>query len=347
MKNSNYYCLIMAGGSGRRFWPYSRKALPKQFLDFFGIGETLLQQTYKRYINIVPPENIYVTTNSAYKEIVMQLLPDLKEEQVILEEERRNTGPAIAYASYHIHKINPDATIIVAPSDQMILKTDIFEDSIRKGLEFASEDDRLLIMGIRPTYPETGYGYIQINEGQTGDFHKIKTFIEKPALEFAEVFVKSNEFYWNSGIFIWKAKTILDAFKNMMPEICQRMECEEPDFSACPNNSIEYSIIEKSDNIYVEVCEFGWADIGTWSSLYDVSPKDKDHNVVADSNVVLNNCKNNIIIMPKDKLVVLQDLDGYLVTEKGNAILICKKDDHNAQRKFFNDVKMKFGDKYI
>ena len=347
MKNKNHYCLIMAGGSGRRFWPYSRKSLPKQFLDFFGTGETLLQLTYSRYKNIVPEENIYITTNVDYKDIVLKLLPHIDENRIILEHERRNTGPAIAYASYYIKQINPEATIVVAPSDQMILKTEVFEESIQQGLNFAANENKLLIMGIRPTYPETGYGYIQIEEGDQQKFHKVKTFIEKPNLEFAEVFVQGNEFYWNSGIFIWNAKTILEAFHDMIPDICHEEGCMEPDFSACPNSSIEYSIIEKADNIYVEECEFGWADIGTWSSLYDISPKDTSQNVVANSNVVLENCKNNIIVTPKDKLVVVQDLEGYLITEKDNAILICKKDDHNAQRKFFNDVEMKFGDKYI
>lgn len=346
MSNINYYCVIMAGGIGRRFWPYSRKALPKQFLDFFGTGRTLLQQTYDRYKQIIPPENIYITTHRDYKELVKNLLPEVDESRLIVEEERRNTAPAIAYASHVIQKVNPDATIVVAPSDHLILKMDEFKQAILKGMEFASHSGKLLTLGIKPSYPETGYGYIQIDEKEKDNFYKVKTFIEKPAREFAEVFVQSNEFYWNSGIFIWHVNTILQAFHEMMAEVCPRVECDTPDFSACPNSSIDYSIMEKANNVYVQLCDFGWADIGTWGSLYDASPKDENRNVIVNSNTLLYNCKENIILMPEDKLAVIQDLEGYLVIERGNALLICKKDDQNAIRKFVNDVEMKFGEKY-
>ncbi len=346
MSNINYYCVIMAGGIGRRFWPYSRKALPKQFLDFFGTGRTLLQQTYDRYKQIIPPENIYITTHRDYKELVKNLLPEADESRLIVEEERRNTAPAIAYASHVIQKVNPDATIVVAPSDHLILKMDEFKQAILKGMEFASHSGKLLTLGIKPSYPETGYGYIQIDEKEKDNFYKVKTFIEKPAREFAEVFVQSNEFYWNSGIFIWHVNTILQAFHEMMAEVCPRVECDTPDFSACPNSSIDYSIMEKANNVYVQLCDFGWADIGTWGSLYDASPKDENRNVIVNSNTLLYNCKENIILMPEDKLAVIQDLEGYLVVERGNALLICKKDDQNAIRKFVNDVEMKFGEKY-
>ncbi len=346
MSNINYYCVIMAGGIGRRFWPYSRKALPKQFLDFFGTGHTLLQQTYDRYKQIIPPENIYITTHRDYKELVKNLLPEVDESRLIVEEERRNTAPAIAYASHVIQKVNPDATIVVAPSDHLILKMDEFKQAILKGMEFASHSGKLLTLGIKPSYPETGYGYIQIDEKEKDNFYKVKTFIEKPAREFAEVFVQSNEFYWNSGIFIWHVNTILQAFHEMMAEVCPRVECDTPDFSACPNSSIDYSIMEKANNVYVQLCDFGWADIGTWGSLYDASPKDENRNVIVNSNTLLYNCKENIILMPEDKLAVIQDLEGYLVVERGNALLICKKDDQNAIRKFVNDVEMKFGEKY-
>lgn len=346
MSNINYYCVIMAGGIGRRFWPYSRKALPKQFLDFFGTGRTLLQQTYDRYKQIIPPENIYITTHRDYKELVKNLLPEVDESRLIVEEERRNTAPAIAYASHVIQKVNPDATIVVAPSDHLILKMDEFKQAILKGMEFASHSGKLLTLGIKPSYPETGYGYIQIDKKEKDNFYKVKTFIEKPAREFAEVFVQSNEFYWNSGIFIWHVNTILQAFHEMMAEVCPRVECDTPDFSACPNSSIDYSIMEKANNVYVQLCDFGWADIGTWGSLYDASPKDENRNVIVNSNTLLYNCKENIILMPEDKLAVIQDLEGYLVVERGNALLICKKDDQNAIRKFVNDVEMKFGEKY-
>ena len=209
MDSKNFYCIIMAGGTGRRFWPYSRKALPKQFLDFFGTGQTLLQQTYERYKQILPAENIFITTNQHYRELVLNSLPGFSESNLIVEEEHRNTAPAIAYASYVIQKINPDASIVVAPSDHLILKMDEFKQDILKSLEFASHSDKLLTLGIKPSYPETGYGYIQVSEEKEEDFYKVKTFIEKPLREFAEVFVQSNEFYWNSGIFVWHVKTIM------------------------------------------------------------------------------------------------------------------------------------------
>ena len=304
----------MAGGMGRRFWPYSRKELPKQFLDFFGTGETLLRITFDRCKGLINPENIYVTTYINYKDIVKNILPEIDDKQIIIEEERRNTAPSLAYASHLIQKINPDATIVVMPSDQIILNIDNFRSAITKGLNFVC---------------------------------RVKTFIEKPALEFAKVFVEGNEFYWNSGIFIWHVTTIMNAFHENMTEVCPRLECETPDFSACPNISIDYSIMEKADNVYVQMCDFGWADVGTWQSLYDASPKDINHNVILNSNSLLYDCKENIVLMPKGKLVVAEGLEGYLIAEHDNVLLICKKDDQNSIRKFVNDVEMKFGDEYV
>lgn len=346
MGNNNFYCVIMAGGMGRRFWPYSRKSLPKQFLDFFGTGQTMLQQTFERYKQIVAVENIYITTHRDYKDLVLQMLPEIKENQLIIEEERRNTAPSIAYASHVIQKINPDATIVVAPADHLILNVERFREAILKGLEFASRTDKLITLGIKPAKAETGYGYIQIDEEKEGDFFKVKTFIEKPAKEFAEIFVQSNEFYWNSGIFIWHVNTILKAFHEMMSEICPRVECDVPDFTSCPNISIDYSIMEKANNVYVQLCDFGWADLGTWESLYETSSKDHDKNVIINSNTLLYDCKDNVVLMPEGKLAVIQGLEGYLVAARDNVLLICKKDDHNAIRKFVNDVEMKFGEKF-
>ena len=345
--NNNYYCIIMAGGIGRRFWPYSRKALPKQFLDFFGTGVTLLQQTYDRYKQIISPDNIYITTHKDYKNIVLELLPHFNEEQLIIEEERRNTAPSIAYASYFLKKKNPNATIVVAPSDHLILKTDDFNKAILKGLDFASRHDKLITLGIKPSRPETGYGYIQIEEDKKEeDFYKVKTFIEKPAKEFAEIFIQSDEFYWNSGIFIWHVDSILNAFHTIMADICPRVDCDSPDFASCPNISIDYSIMEKADNVYVQLCDFGWSDLGTWDALYDASPKDINQNVIINSNTLLSECKNNIILIPEGQLAVIQGLEGYLIAARDNALLICKKNDQNAIRKFVNDVEMKFGEKY-
>ena len=318
--NNNYYCIIMAGGMGRRFWPCSRKNLPKQFLDFFGTGQTLLQQTFDRYKQIIPTGNIYITTHKDYEPMVRKQLPELQESQVLVEEERRNTAPSIAYASHVIQKINPNATIVVAPSDHLILKQDEFKEAILKGLDFASKNNKLVTLGIKPNRPDTGYGYIQVDEEKEEDFYKVKTFIEKPAKEFAEIFIQ--------------------------PDICPRIECDNPDFASCPNISIDYSIMEKADNVYVQLCDFGWADLGTWESLYDASPKDVNQNVIIHSNTLLYNSKDNIISLPEGQLAVIQDLEGYLIAAHDNALLICKKDNQDAMRKFINDVEMKFGEKY-
>ena len=348
MRKNHYYCIIMAGGLGRRFWPYSRTELPKQFLDFFGCGQTLLRQTYDRYKKIIPLENIYITTHHDYVNLVKEILPEFNPEQIIVEEARRNTAPSLAYASHVISKKDENATVVIAPSDHLILNQDEFEKSILEGLDFAASSRNLVNVAIKPTRPDTGYGYIQVDdEGREGNFYKVKTFIEKPALEFAEVFVQSNEFYWNSGIFIWHIKTIMEAFHKNLSEICPKIDSDSPDFTSCPNASIDTSIMEKSDNVYVQVCHFGWADLGTWESLYHASPKDKDQNVIVNSDTLLYNCKNNIVLMPKDKLVVIDGLEDYLIAEHEDALLICKKDNQNAIRKYVNDIEMKFGGKYI
>ena len=231
--------------------------------------------------------------------MVRKQLPELPENQVLVEEERRNTAPSIAYASHVIQKINPNATIVVAPSDHLILKQDEFKEAILKGLDFASKNNKLVTLGIKPNRPDTGYGYIQVDEEKEEDFYKVKTFIEKPAKEFAEIFIQSDEFYWNSGIFVWNVNAILQAFHEIMPDICPRIECDNPDFASCPNISIDYSIMEKADNVYVQLCDFGWADLGTWESLYDASPKDVNQNVIIHSNTLLYNSKNNIISLPE------------------------------------------------
>lgn len=347
MTNNNNYCVIMAGGIGSRFWPYSRKDKPKQFLDFFGIGLTLLQQTYGRYKRIVPQENILVVTNAQYKGLVQEQLPFLDEKQILLEPSRRNTAPCIAWASNHIKQLNPNANIVVAPSDHLILKEDKFVESISKGLEFVAQSPQLLTLGIKPNRPETGYGYIQIDDEKEGDFYKVKTFVEKPQLEFAQVFVESKEFFWNSGIFLWNVNTILDAFHKLMPEICPKVLAGEEGFTSCPNISIDYGIMEKAENVYVQLCDFGWADLGTWNSLHEASPKDKNQNVIINGNTMLYDCQNNVVAIPKGKLAVLQGLEDYLVADTDNVLLVCKKDDESRIRRYVNDVQVKLGDHFV
>ena len=347
MNRDNYYCVIMAGGTGSRFWPYSRKNMPKQFLDFFGTGQTLLQQTFQRYKEIIPVEQIYISTNTDYKDLVLQQLPEIKEHQLLVDETHRNTAPAVVHAAFYLKQKNPDAIMIIAPSDHLILKPDNFIASINKGLEFVEKNRILLTIGIKPTHPETGYGYIQVEENKEASFYSVKTFVEKPAIEFAQFFVNSGEFYWNSGIFIWKADDILHKMHLYSDNIFEKGECKEPDFTSCPNIPIDYAVMEKTENVFVQDCDFGWADLGTFGALYDAAPKDINQNATLNSNTMLYDCKDNIVLIPKDKLAVIEGLENYLVTLNDNVLLICKKDNPNNIRKFVNDVQMKFDEKYL
>lgn len=358
--NKDNFCVIMGGGIGSRFWPFSRKTLPKQFLDFFGTGRSLLQQTFDRFKKIIPTENIIVVTNALYADLVQQQLPELKAEQILLEPARRNTAPCIAWASYHIRAINPNANIVVAPSDHLILKENEFLTAIEKGLAFVAGENKLLTLGIKPNRPETGYGYIQIAETAGDNFYKVKTFTEKPELELAKVFVESGEFYWNSGLFMWNVNTIIKAGEDLLPELAAKLEPGKdiygtPDekrfidenFPACPNVSIDFGIMEKADNVYVSLGDFGWSDLGTWGALYDLSPKDENDNVTLKCQSLLYNSRNNIITLPGNKLAVVEGLEGYLIAESDNVLLICKKDEEHAIRKYVNDAQIKMGEEYI
>lgn len=350
----------MGGGIGSRFWPFSRKTMPKQFLDFFGTGRSLLQQTFDRFNKIIPTENILIVTNAIYADLVKEQLPELDSKQILLEPARRNTAPCIAWASYHIRSLNPNANIVVAPSDHLILKEGEFLAAIEKGLDFVSKSDKLLTLGIKPNRPETGYGYIQIAEQEGDNFYKVKTFTEKPELELAKVFVESGEFYWNSGLFMWNVNTIIKAGEALLPELASKLAPGkdvygtpeekafiEENFPACPNVSIDFGIMEKADNVYVSLGDFGWSDLGTWGSLYDLSPKDEQGNVTLKCDSMIYNSNNNIVVLPKGKLAVIEGLEGFLVAESDNVLLICKKDEEHAIRKYVNDAQMKLGEDYI
>lgn len=361
---NNTYCVIMAGGIGSRFWPLSKSSAPKQFLDILGTGRTFIQQTYDRFKKICPDENFFVVTSVDYKNLVLQQLPELNENQVLLEPLRRNTAPCIAYASHKIQKINPYANIIVAPSDHLIQQEDAFLEVITKGLEFVSNNDALLTLGIKPTRPETGYGYIQIESQQpvnsVENLHKVKTFTEKPDLQLAKIFIESGEFFWNSGIFIWSLKSILNAFEIHLSSVSELFEkgnklygtADEVPFlnktySECQNISIDYGIMEKATNVYVLCSDFGWCDLGTWGSLYDNSKKETKGNVVSGENVMLYGSKNCIVNMPDEKLVVLQGLDGYIVVESEGTLLVCRREDEQQIRQFINDVRLNKGEQYV
>ena len=361
---SHNYCVIMAGGIGSRFWPMSRTSHPKQFLDILGTGRTLLQQTYDRLIRIVPKENIFVVTNDSYEKLVKEQLPSLKKENILCEPSRKNTAPCIAYASYKIHKLDPKANIVVAPSDHLIAKEDTFVKAIKSCFSLTKSEDCLLTIGLRPTRPDTGYGYIQYSEPDTKQkdkrIKKVKTFTEKPDLEMAKFFLQSGDFLWNSGIFVFSTKSIINAFEKYLPEMHLIFKDgndkyntgKEKAFIAqaytnCKNISIDYAIMEKADNVYVRSSIIGWSDLGTWGSLYDHIKKDTKGNAIVGKNVMMYNSNNCIVNVSKDKLVVIEGLEDYIVVESDNIILICKKQDEQQIRNFVNDVKVSKGDKFI
>jgi mannose-1-phosphate guanylyltransferase len=363
--NKNHYCIIMAGGIGSRFWPLSRTRKPKQFLDILGTGRTLLQQTFDRLRKVFPVENIFIVTNEDYDALVSRQLPEIKADQVLLEPMRRNTAPCIAYANYKIKRLNPDANIMVAPSDHVILNEADFLAVVNKGLEFVTDNDRMLTLGIRPSRPETGYGYIQINGDKTRiefnqSFRKVKTFTEKPDLKMAELFIQSGDFFWNSGMFFWSLKSIMQAFNVFLPDVDQLFKEgeafynteKEVDFIAkaypnCKNISIDYGIMEKADNVHVLCSDFGWSDLGTWGSLYDILEKSGDHNTITGSSVFTYNTQNCLINLPDNKLAVIQGLDDFIVVESDNILLICKKQDEQKIKNFVNDVRIEKGEEHI
>lgn len=362
---NNTYCVIMAGGIGSRFWPISKSSMPKQFLDILGTGQTFIQQTYNRFTRIIPSKNIFVVTSTEYKNLVLEQLPELMEDQVLCEPLRRNTAPCIAYASYKIRTINPEANIIVAPSDHLILKEEEFLRQVEAGLDFVATHPVLLTLGITPSRPETGYGYIQVESGSTGlgndSLHKVKTFTEKPDARMADIFVKSGEFYWNSGIFIWSLKSILEAFDAHLPGVAELFRKGEKlyntsdevfflnkTYSECQNISIDYGIMEKAENVYVLCSDFGWSDLGTWGAVYENSIPNADGNVyMHGENIMTYNTQNCIISMPAEKLVVVQGLDGYIVAESDGTLMICRKEDEQQIRQFVNDVRMNKGEKFV
>ena len=354
------YCIIMGGGIGSRFWPFSKEDRPKQFLDFFGIGRTLIQQTFDRFNQIIPTENIYIATNKNYAALVKEQLPELADNQILLEPTRRNTAPCIAYASYRIQAINPNANIAVTPADHLILDEPDFLKNIQKGLNFVSKFPALLTLGVKPNRPETGYGYIQTQEGGTDNIQKVKTFTEKPNNDLAKVFFESGEFFWNSGIFIWNVQTILSALRKYLPDIANRMDQGlnvyntpneaafiEEQYPMFQNISIDYGIMEKTDNAYMLMADFGWSDLGTWGSLYDISEKDENQNAVLKCKSLLVDSENNLLTMPGNKLVVVQGLNDYIVAESDDILLICKKADEQRIKQFVADVAIKYGEEFL
>ncbi len=348
---TNTYVVIMAGGVGTRFWPFSRQRYPKQFHDVLGTGRTLLQQTADRFAGVCPPENIYIVTSADYKELCQQQLPELGDEQILCEPIARNTASCIAYACYKIAQRDPDANIVVAPADHIILKEHEFRRTIRIALNATNKQDVLVTLGIKPSRPDTGYGYIQYHPEADGEVRKVKTFTEKPPLELAQQFMDSGEFVWNAGIFVWNVQAIIRAFEQHLPETAeifaeghadyytdQERHFIDKAYSQCKAVSIDNGVMERADNVYVVLSDFGWSDLGTWKSLYEVSEKNNDQNVI-DGQVLLYDTKNCIIKTPHDRLVAINGLDGYIVAEYDNVLMICRKEDEQKVKNFVADAK--------
>ena len=359
--NNNQFCVIMAGGVGSRFWPISRRQRPKQFLDVLGTGKTLLRATFERFANIIPVENILVATNTVYRDMVLEEIPEITAEQVLCEPVGKNTAPCIAYAAMHIKAKNPEATMVVTPSDHLILNEHHFCEVIQQCLDFIDEKgDTLLTIGLEPTRPETGYGYIQVSKKVThGKFNKVKTFTEKPNKELAQIFVDSGEYFWNSGIFVWRVDTILEAFREFQSETYQILdsisehygkptEQEEIDkvYPECGAISVDYGIMERSSNVWVRCSDFGWSDLGTWGSLYQHSEKDENGNTLS-TDAFAFETENCIIKMPKGKIAVLEGLKDYIVVDTEDVLMVCKRQNEQSIKRFVETVKFTTGDKHI
>ncbi|WP_133271772.1 mannose-1-phosphate guanylyltransferase [Hymenobacter radiodurans] len=358
----NTYLVVMAGGIGSRFWPFSRTNHPKQFHDVMGVGRSMLQLTVDRFAGICPPENVFVVTNRDYSELVQQHLPDLPPDQILGEPIGRNTAPCIAYASYRIAQRDPKAVIIVTPADHAVQREEEFRGIISQAVASARSQDILITLGIQPSRPDTGYGYIQFIDGDQselyGSLRKVKTFTEKPNLELAKMFVDSGDFLWNSGLFIWRAEVIMQAFHQYLSDIAEVFDegldqlgtSHEQDFitgaySRCRNISIDYGIMEKADNVYVLPADFGWSDLGTWDSLHRIGRGDENGNVI-DGDVILYDTRECVIKTPSERLVVVQGLEGYIVAEYDNVLLICKRTEEQRVKEFVADVRAKKGNGY-
>ena len=349
----------MAGDVGSRFWPGSRQSRPKQFIDILGIGRTFLQMTFDRYAAIVPEENILIVTAERYYDLVRQQLPKVADENILLEPYKRNTAPCVAYATYKLFKKNPGATVVVAPSDHLILGEDSFRDTILAALETASRTDRLYTIGIDPTRPETNYGYIQVNKGEANrsDGHEsypVKTFTEKPNADLAKVFLDTGEFFWNSGMFIWNLKTIKAELERCLPEVTSLFSGgdayfytpHEKDFvrqvdEDCPAISIDYGVMEKTRKAWVFLADFGWSDLGTWDSVYERIPKGADGNVIEAAVPMIDEVKNSIVLCrDSGKLVVARGFEGLMVIDMPDVLLVCRRDDRTV-KDIVTDLTMK------
>ncbi len=364
--NSNHYCIIMAGGSGTRFWPVSRAAKPKQFLDILGMGKTFLRMTFNRYSQIVPVENILVVTSEQYLDLVRSQLPQILDENILLEPSKRNTAPCVAYATYKLFKRNPDATVIVAPSDHNLSGMDNFRDTMACALDYASKNDALLTIGVQPTHPDTNYGYIQANKKSAEavgnhTVYGVKTFTEKPDEALAKVFLETGEFFWNSGMFIWSLKSFKNEIEECLPDVASIFAAGEKYYNTpeeagfirqayrdCPSISIDYGVMEKTRKAKVFMADFGWSDVGTWTSIYEHSPKKDDNfNLVDAADSLVSDVRDTIIRENNEgKLIVVRGLENFLVIDTPDALMICPKDDR-VVKEIVADLTIKDKTKYL
>ena len=336
--NKNYYAIIMAGGVGSRFWPVSTTEFPKQFHDMLGSGQTLIQKTFSRLSKLVPVENILILTNEKYNDIVLDQLPKVKPEQVLLEPAMRNTAPCILYASLKIQKMNPDAVMVVAPSDHWIEDEAAFAKDLQQCFDFCSNENALMTLGIQPTFPNTGFGYIEFDKSDANAIKKVSQFREKPDYETAKSFLESGNFLWNGGIFIWSVKAITDAFDKFQPAMnalfvkgldsyntSAEAKFIEDHYADAENISIDYAVMENANNVYVLPAQFDWNDLGTWGSLHEKLDKDDNNNAVVNATVILENASNNIIRTEGTKLIIIDGLNDYIIVDKGDVLLIYPK----------------------
>jgi mannose-1-phosphate guanylyltransferase len=360
MKN-NQYVAIMAGGIGSRFWPMSRTRYPKQFLDILGMGRTLIQQSYDRYSKVVPPANVYVVTSHEYVDIVRAQLPELPASNILAEPSRKNTAACIAYIAFHLQAKDPDAVMIAAPADHLVTETEQFIQTASKALDFVESVNSLVTIGIKPTHPNTGYGYIQHEMMQAApDVFKVKTFTEKPSEEIAKAFIASGDFLWNAGIFTWKISTVLTAFESHLSEVYEVFAAEKEHFNTatereaieriypqCTNVSVDFGVMEKASNVFVIPASFGWSDLGTWNSAWDNMEKDYFGNAVVGKNVMVVDANNCMVHAPDKKLVLLQGLRDYIIVDTEDALLICKKDKEQQIKEYVAEVKRNMGEHYL
>lgn len=359
--NKHHYVVIMAGGIGSRFWPMSRTGYPKQFLDILNTGKTLIQWTFERFATFIPKENIYVVTSHEYAEIVATQLPDIPVENILGEPSRKNTAPCIAYISFKLMQKDPQASLIVAPADHIILDTTGFHKVCVEALTFVNKHNAFITLGIKPSSPNTGYGYIQYEQHAiTDSVYKVKTFTEKPNLELAKTFVSSGDFLWNAGIFVWQVKTIITAFEKYLPEMYEVFYAEKEKFNTpdeekslneiyplCTNISIDFGIMEKADNVYVIPSSFGWSDLGTWNSAYDNLEKDDAGNAIAGDNVISIDATNCMVHVPKEKLLLVQGMDNFIIVDTPDVLMICKKDKEQEIKEYVAEVKRNKGEKFL